>query len=56
MYRRDKKEFKACIRAAMWEWLDKLAKRMDKVYARKGIKKRVVPKVKLGRRKKENND
>lgn len=43
----DKARFKLAIRAAMWEWLDRLADQIDQHYARLGI-----PKRKLKKRKK----
>lgn len=49
MYRQDKQEFKNCIKKAIWDYLDRLANYMDKVYARKGVQKRVTEDVKKGR-------
>lgn len=37
-----KSEFKQKIKDAMWNWLDKLADRIDRHYAKLGIKKRKV--------------
>ena len=55
MYRQDKQEFKNCIQKAIWDYLDRLANYMDKVYARKGVQKRVTEDVKKGRPRLESD-
>jgi hypothetical protein len=39
MMRQDKAEFRQLIQAAIWNWLDRLAERIDRQYACLGIKK-----------------
>jgi len=42
-------DYKDRINAAVWEWLDRLAAKIDRHYARLGREKRRVAKKKKGR-------